>query len=161
MLDWQHVAPGRLVDPTALPQGGTMTAGPLARALNAALRDAPTLKRDGATVALAKRYAALIDESAPASKYREPLTLIKNALPADDQIEAAFRRIVDALSAHSVASDMGPKLLAALTALGMTPAGRGAKDATPPGDGTPKGKADELSERREERERKRRGEGAG
>lgn len=136
-------------------------AGPQSTALDEALTNLTVQTRDKAAVALARRYAALLDEATPASKYREPLLLISQALPRDPQIEAAFRKIADALGEHSVASDLGPKLLAVLTALGMTPAGRGAKDATPPADGKPKGKADELAERREERERKRRGEGAG
>lgn len=134
--------------------------GPQEAALDEALNNVTVQTRDKAAVALARRYAALLDEAAPASRYREPLLLISQALPADPPIEKAFRTIADALGAHSVASDLGPKLLAVLTALGMTPAGRGAKDATPPPDGKPKGKADELAERREERERKRR-EGAG
>lgn len=105
----------------------TNEAGPQSRALDAALIDAPTLPRDGAAVALARRYAALIDEATPASKYREPLLLISQALPGDPQIEKAFRTIADALGAHSVASDLGPKLLATLTALGMTATGRAPK----------------------------------
>ena len=135
-------------------------AGPQSRALDEALANVTVQSRDRAAVQLARRYCALLDEATPASKYREPLLLISEALPRDPQIEAAFRKIADALGAHSVASDLGPKLLAVLTALGMTPAGRGAKDGAPPDDGTPKGKADELAQRRDERERKRR-EGAG
>lgn len=135
-------------------------AGPQSRALDEALTNVTVQTRDKAAVQLARRYAALLDEAAPASRYREPLLLISQALPADPPIEKAFRTIADALGAHSVASDLGPKLLAVLTSLGMTPAGRGAKDATPPGGDGPKGKADELSQRREERER-RRAEGTG
>ena len=43
------------------------------------------------------------------------------------ETERSMRKIADALGRHSVMSDLGPKLLAALTALGLTPAGRGAK----------------------------------
>lgn len=50
---------------------------------------------------------------------------------------------------------LGPKLLAALTALGMTVAGRGAKGV---GNGT--GVASKLDELRERRERRARGNGA-
>lgn len=101
--------------------------GPMRAALESALVDAPTLGRDEAAVELAKRYADLIDEAAPASKYREPLLIITEALPRDPQVEAALRKIIDALGAHSVASDLGPKLLATLGALGMTVAGRAPK----------------------------------
>jgi hypothetical protein len=101
--------------------------GPMSAAVESALTDAPTLGRDAGAVALARRYAALIDEATPASKYREPLLLISQALPDDDHVELAFRKIADALGAHSVASDLGPKLLATLGALGMTVAGRAPK----------------------------------
>lgn len=60
----------------------------IARALAAALRDARPRPEDAAAVALAKHYAALIDE--------EPAALVK----------------------------VGPLLLAALTALSLTPAAR-------------------------------------
>lgn len=62
----------------------------LSRALSAALRETAGEKLDGATVALAKRYAAAIDE--------DPAQLAR----------------------------LGPLLLAALAALGMTPAARAA-----------------------------------
>lgn len=101
--------------------------GPMSEAIEAALVDAPTLTRDEAAVALARRYAALIDEATPASKYREQLLVITEALPRDDHVELALRKIVDALGAHSVMSDLGPKLLATLTALGMTATGRAPK----------------------------------
>lgn len=128
-------------------------AGPQSTALDEALANLTIEDRDRAAVQLAKHYATLIDESAPASKYREPLLLISQALPRDEPIELAFRKITDALSAHSVMSDLGPKLLAVLNALGMTPAGRKAKIAD---DGVqrPKGPTDELRERREQRRRR-------
>lgn len=101
--------------------------GPMAAAVESALEEAPTLTRDEAAVALARRYAALLDEATPASKYREPLLMIEQALPRDPHVELAFRKIADALGAHSVVSDLGPKLLATLTALGMTATGRAPK----------------------------------
>lgn len=138
-----------------------MTTGPQARALAEALRNLEVLDRDRAAVQLAKRYAALIDEATPASKYRDPMRLINRSLnPGDEQAAQAFAKIADALAAHSVMSDLGPKLLAVLTALGMTPAGRGVKAPPAEPDDKPKGKSDELRQRREDRER-RRAEGAG
>ena len=69
--------------------------GPLEQGVTNALQDTPMLPRDQATAALALHYAALIDDAAP-----------------------------DEEQAITVASDLGPKLLAALTALGMTPTSR-------------------------------------
>lgn len=103
-------------------------AGPQRRALNAALRKLTDVDRDKAAIELAKRYASLIDEATPASKYRPALEAARRALDPDDEIAAAaFKKIADALAEHSVASDLGPKYLAVLTSLGLTPAGRGAK----------------------------------
>lgn len=83
---------------------------------------------DAAAVALARRYAALIDNAAPDAKYREPLRKLGAAIdPADTAALDALDRIRDALAEHSVASDLGPKLLAALSALGATPAARAAR----------------------------------
>lgn len=103
--------------------------GPLELGVTASLRDTPLMKRDQAAAALARRYARLIDEASPAAKYEEPLRKIAAALDRDDEAAAdAYRKIVTALSQHSVASDLGPKLLAALAACGMTPTSRNAKN---------------------------------
>lgn len=101
----------------------------LVDAVDAALAVAPTKPEDAGAVALARRYAALIDETAPASKYREPLAVLGRAVAVYEDPDAgkALDKIADALAAHSVASDLGPKLLAVLTALGMTTVSRGAK----------------------------------
>lgn len=132
--------------------------GPQSRAFDAALSNLTIEARDKAAVELARRYSRLIDESAPASKYREPLLMISQALPKDEPIELAFRKIVDALAEHSVMSDLGPKLLAVLTSLGMTPAGRKTKIADD-GEQRPKGPADDLRAKREQREQRRRDSG--
>lgn len=128
----------------------TGEAGPQSEALAAALKDLTIAKGDGAAVELARRYAALIDEATSASKYRKALEKIGRALdPDDDAAAAAFNEITDALGAHSVASDLGPKYLAALVQLGMTPAARGVKQGEQKGQ---KGSAnDELRRKREER----------
>jgi len=133
-----------------------MSEGPQARALTEALKDLKILKRDGAAVALAKRYAALLDEATPATTYRDAMRKISRALDPDDEAAAvAWSKIADALGAHSVASDLGPKYLAALTALGMTPAGRGVRVAAAEPNSKPKGPTDELRGKRDERERRR------
>jgi hypothetical protein len=102
-------------------------------AVVAALRGRATADpRDAAAEHLAKHYADLIDQAAPAAKYRKWLaTLSQAAAHTDDpDAEEAFEQIATALAEHTVASDLGPKLLAVLTSLGLTTAGRGAaKDA--------------------------------
>ncbi len=103
--------------------------GPMTRAVGSALRAANVDRQDAATEALARRYAALIDNAAPAAKYVKHLDALRRALvmlELEERSDALdhFDRLAEALSAHSVASDLGPKLLAALTALGMTPAAR-------------------------------------
>ena len=76
------------------PELPTDVPGPMGRALTDALKGAQAPERDKAAVALARRYAHLLD------KFRgEPLE-------------------------QAVYNDLGPKLLACLTALGLTAAGR-------------------------------------
>lgn len=108
-------------------------------ALEQALRKAALEQRDQGAVALARRYAQLLDDAVAADKYTKALRLVGEAVEqaaADmgmgqqtraDQLLTAWDRISSALAEHSVASDLGPKLQATLTALGMTPASRGVK----------------------------------
>lgn len=112
---------------------GRANPGPIRRALLASLRATTVDPRDQATVALAKRLATLLDEAAPKSSYTEPLLSLERLARAegDEDDQRAFRRVMDALGEHSVASDLGPKYLAALTALGLTPAARGVKGPAP------------------------------
>lgn len=87
---------------------------------------------DAGAAALAVRYAELLDEAVAAQKYASAIRILgrfidwNNNGPQDQrrQVEQAWDRISAALAEHSVASDLGPKLQAALTALGLTPAGR-------------------------------------
>jgi hypothetical protein len=99
----------------------------IARALSAALRDTQFLERDRGTVALARRYAALIEEAAAVAEELE------RVIPEDESTAQQLARLRSRCDAMTVASDLGPKLLAALTALGMTPAARAAstKGGTP------------------------------
>lgn len=101
-------------------------AGPTLTALDESLITASLLPRDAAGVELARRYAILLDESSPLETYRVPLTRLRRLVErmGDERDKAAFGLIADALGRHSTASDLGPKLLAVLTALGMTGAGR-------------------------------------
>lgn len=85
--------------------------------------------RDAGTEALALTYAGLMDEAAPAGRYRRHLETLSRALAGtsleEDDPAEALQLITTALSEHAVASDLGPKLLAALTGLGLTTAARG------------------------------------
>lgn len=100
----------------------TAKSGPIGRALADSLKNADIPARDAAGVALARRYAQLLDA----------------ARGRDDEPEVFDR--------------LGPKFLAALTALGLTLAGRGAKGGVTAGGGTPG--ADVLDELRARRERR-------
>lgn len=124
--------------------------GPISRAVTEALTGTTVPTSDGGAAALAKRYAELIDRSAPSAVYAKALRTVAYAMADvdDPNVADAFRKIADALAAHSVASDLGPKLLAALTALGMTPAARGAKGGAPDGGPTVAGKLDQFTARR-------------
>lgn len=114
--------------------------GPLSKALTAALRDAQVQAQDKAAVALAKRLAALMDE---AQALADALDDVEPENTAEARTLRALKARVDA---HTVASDLAPKLLAALQALGMTPAARnqaakgGATSGSADGGGNPLGK---------------------
>ncbi|XTZ16409.1 terminase small subunit [Micromonospora echinospora] len=76
-------------------------------------------------------------------------------LDQDAAGKALVRRYAVAIDARpddpEVLVELGPKLLAALTALGLTPAGRGVKGGA--AGGGVAGKLDELRARREQRAR--------
>lgn len=128
-----------------------MAIGPMRRAVNAALRTATLKPADGATKTLATTYATLIDEAAPKAAYDKALRVLASVVVASEHPEAndAFDKIRKALSAHTVASDLGPKLLATLLALGMAPAARGKDGGGPVAPVA--SKLDELRARREAR----------
>lgn len=76
-------------------------------------------------------------------------------LDQDAAGKALVRRYAAAIDADptpEVLADLGPKLLTALTALGLTPAGRGGKGGAQGGNPVA-GKLDELRARREQRAR--------
>jgi hypothetical protein len=126
----------------------------MARALAEALRSRGARQAEDAAVrALARRLATLLDESAPRSTYTEPLLLLEHAVDRYDgdhveETRRALRRVRDALGQHSVASDLGPKYLAVLTSLGLTPATSSSSEGVTGG-----GKLDELRDRRRRRTR--------
>jgi hypothetical protein len=128
----------------------------MARAVAAALATrgrAAVRKEDRGAEQLARRYAQLLDAAAMPARHRKHVEGLALALGELAEVsplaaEAArehLERVAEALSEHTVASDLGPKLLATLTALGLTPAGRGVKGGT--GGGVSK-TVDELRQRR-------------
>jgi hypothetical protein len=94
--------------------------------VEASLRAAqPSDGQDAATAELARTYARLIDGAAPNAALAKAIRLVASCIETDDeQVVEAWRRITVALARHSVASDLGPKLLAALDALLLTPRAR-------------------------------------
>lgn len=125
----------------------------MADAVRSALqaRREPDPQHAGAA-ALALGYAGLMDEAAPAGKYRKALAVLRRAVagtldPDEDDADEALATVALALADHSVASDLGPKLFQALTGLGLTVSAR-AGGVTPP---APKA-ADPLDEIKAKRE---------
>ncbi len=106
------------------------------RSLAALQREQPALAVDQGARSLAIRYAQLLDGALPEQKWTRALRLVSEAVSAQadglpptaaDQLLGAWDRISAALAEHSTASDLGPKLLATLTALGCTPAAKSDK----------------------------------
>jgi hypothetical protein len=100
---------------------------------------------DQGAAGLAVRYAQLLDDAVVAAKYAKAMSTVgrfidlnADNLPhtARQQLYDAWERITVALSEHTVASDLGPKLLAALTSLQLTPAAR-SQPAAPSGSKAP------------------------
>lgn len=79
--------------------------------------------KDAGTAELARHYARLIDDAAPDKKYAEALAWLRGC-HTNVRTEKFPLIIAAALAEHSVASDLGPKLLATLAALGATPVAR-------------------------------------
>jgi len=116
-----------------------------------AIKAQPGDPADAATEALALHYAALIDNAAAGKKYAAALAWLRRAEQLTDEEQHADT-IRAALAAHSVASDLGPKLLATLDALKLTPRARATKEG---GSGARpvKSALDELAGRRAARRR--------
>ena len=136
--------------------------GQVSDALAESLKITKVPPESAAIVALTRKYARLLDQAAPNAKYRRAMRLLERIVdhyastvrmtPVDERaLEEASNTIIVALGEHSVASDLGPKFLAALIALGLAgavavPAGGGQGD-TATGDPA----EDELARQREAR----------
>lgn len=130
-------------------------------AVRAALAAASTKPEDAGARALAERYAALLDDAEPsktlATAIRHVGTFLADNLgdttPQERQVATAWDAISSALAEHSVVSDLGPKLLATLTALGATLAGRKERGASTsaPGASPLQAARDEVAAARERR----------
>jgi hypothetical protein len=97
----------------------------IAAALDDALSSLTIRPEDGATVALVRRYAADLDEaSVVAATLAKALRDLRGEVDLElfDRFAALATRIEDT----TVLGLLGPKLLAALTELGMTPRARAA-----------------------------------
>ena len=119
-------------------------------ALDEALRAEPRADQDAAAVAAARLYADLIDNAAPRRAYQRAWETIEASIyPVPEEAEEALNVIRTALAQHSVASDLGPKLLAALDALLLSPRARAAAQKGMKQSGKPgASRLDELRERR-------------
>ncbi len=102
-------------------------------AVQSSLAEAKGEKRDAGVEALAIRYAELLDQAAVERQYVKAVEMISGAVlsyadgmsqTAGDQMRSALVKVTSALAEHTTASDLGPKLLAAMTALNLTPAAR-------------------------------------
>lgn len=101
--------------------------GPLRRAVDLAATKgrASRTDADGAALALARHYADLMDRAELLARVVVALWDPETGLPVGDMDArkqlAALSKLVEA---QQVANDLGPKLLAALAALLLTPAAR-------------------------------------
>lgn len=106
-------------------------------ALDAALKAAKPADVDAATVALARRYAAELDEAAVLSvrmtKALRKLNRYVEAGEVSQELFEDFEGLASRIEETHVAGLIGPKLLAALEQLQLTPAAR--KAVVPPGGG--------------------------
>lgn len=125
-------------------------------AVDKALRTAKLPAADAGTVALVRIYAGLIDGAAPSAGLAKALeTLESRIFPAEPAVQEAWRRVTTALSEHTVSSDLGPKLLAGLESLGLSPRARAAMKAGGKADVPPPRTGGRLDELRAARDRKR------
>jgi hypothetical protein len=120
-------------------------------ALNAALRSAPAADQDAATVALAKRYALELDDAAVVSTAMTKALRQLSRTEVDMELYEKFEALAARIEEVHVTATFGPKLLAALEQLQLTPKARSAVAA---GGGAPRASStalDQLRERRQNR----------
>lgn len=120
-------------------------------ALHTALKAKPPADADAAMVALAKRYALELDDSGLVSKGLTKTLRKIEALDPDlyDELLPLAARIEEVHTAALI----GPKLLAALESLQLSPKARTGvlQGAVPPAAGPGRSALDELRERRANR----------
>lgn len=135
------------------------TPGPMRSAVQVAIAGRTPDARDVGTEQLATHYADLLDDAAPGAKYAKPLRVLAAAVAAseDPDTAEAYDLIRTALARHTVASDLGPKLLAALDALGLTTKSRAAIGRKEGGQDEPADPLDELRDELDERRRRKSG----
>ena len=127
--------------------------GPVETQVRAAIDTEPAAPHDAGTVALAITYAALIDAAAPTAALAKALEIVDPHIPAAPATADAWRKITAALAAHTVASDLGPKLLATLEALLLSPRARAAAKKAVTPDDKPATPLDELRQLRARKSR--------
>lgn len=122
-----------------------------------ALTDARAVKRDAGAVALLRTYADLIDDAGIPGKYAEALEWLaaiggdsEDRNSEDRNADRYVRTITLALSRQSAVSDLGPKLLASMEALNLTPRARKAATPADARNGAPS-PIDELRDKRRRR----------
>lgn len=120
--------------------------------IDEALAEARAAKRDAGAVALLRTYADLIDDAGVPGKYADALDWVIGVAAAseDRNADKHSRAILLALSHQTAASDLGPKLLAAMEALQLTPR---ARKAASPADAR-NGAANPIDELRDKRRRR-------
>lgn len=120
--------------------------------IDTALAEATPERRDAGAVALLRAYADLLDDAGVPGKYSDALDWVFQVAAAseDRNADKHARAILLALSLQSATSDLGPKMLAAMEALGLTPRAR--KVAAPAADRNGvKSPIDELRDKRRRR----------
>jgi len=120
-------------------------------ALNTAIRETTPPKSDAATVALAKRYAAELDGAAVVSTRMAKALRQLARSEVDVELYETFEALAARIEEVHVAATVGPKLLAALEQLQLTPAAR--RTVAQGGGGASAGSSalDQLRARRENR----------
>lgn len=104
-----------------------------------------------ATVALARRYATELDEAVVIStRAHKALRKLADCDDVDTELFEQFEALAARIEATHTAALIGPKLLAALEQLNLTPKARSAVVKGGGGDAS-KSALDELRERREQR----------
>lgn len=126
----------------------------IGKALSTSLKAVQLRPEDQAARALAERYARDLDEAAVVSA--NLTKAMRDLLAIDPALHDRFLTLATRIEGTAVLAAIGPKLLAALEQLGMTPAARAAvtgKTGVGGGksDGASRSKLDELRTRRERR----------